>query len=67
MKRWNKKINDYIKSPKKIENFLNEIDTICKKYNLSIAHEDIGGAFMIENYNIYNIEWLRDAHLNLSE
>ena len=67
MKRWDKKINEYVESPKEIEKFLNEIEAVCKKYNLSICHEDIGGAFMIENYDIINIEWLRDASLNITK
>lgn len=51
----------YIDPPKKMVNFLNEIQEICKKYNLSISHEDSQGAFIIERYFENNIEWLKDA------
>lgn len=56
-----------IKTPKNIIKFLNEIECICKKYNLSISHEDSHGAFIIEKYDEYNIKWLRDCLLNLGE
>jgi hypothetical protein len=67
MKRWDNRI-DYLKNQKvtnkKADNFLNEIISICKKYNLSIAHEDIGGAFIICNYDINNIKWLNSASIS---
>ena len=47
--------------PKEMEDFLNDIKTICKKHNLSIAHEDYHGAFLIEEYDEDNIEWLFGA------
>ena len=37
--------------PEKMERFLEEIKMICKKYNLSISHEDGHGCFLIEEYN----------------
>lgn len=45
-----------------IEKFLKEIDETCKKYNLSISHEDTHGSFIIEEYSKENIEWLRQAY-----
>ena len=50
---------------KKVAEFLNEIETICKKYNLSISHEDSHGGFIIEKYDDYNIEWLKDCLIKL--
>ena len=47
--------------PKEMEDFLNDIKMICKKYNLSISHEDYHGAFLIEEYNKDNIDWLFNA------
>jgi hypothetical protein len=49
------------KAIKNISDFLNEIENICKKYNLSISHEDSHGGFIIEDYDYSNIEWLKDA------
>lgn len=47
----------------KIKSFLDEIEKLCKKYELSISHEDGGGSFIIEGYDDYNIEWLRSARV----
>lgn len=52
-----------IDTPEKVVEFFNEIDAVCKKYNLSISHEDGHGAFLINNYVDGNIEWLEDATL----
>ena len=49
----------------KIKSFIDEIEQICKKYDLSISHEDIGAGFIIERYDDYNIEWLRDAKIEI--
>ena len=55
------------KYTKNISDFLNEIENICKKYNLSIGHEDSHGGFIIEDYDDSNIEWLKDARDNTSK
>lgn len=44
--------------------FLEEIEAICKKYDLSISHQDLQGAFIIEKYSDSNMEWLKDATVN---
>ncbi|MEE1301719.1 MAG: hypothetical protein UHD64_02960 [Bacteroidales bacterium] len=41
--------------------FLEDIDMVCKKHNLSISHEDYMGAFLIEEYSEENIHWLFNA------
>lgn len=41
--------------------FLKEIDDICKKYNLSISHEDEHGAFVLEKYDDLLAKWLFGA------
>jgi len=61
MKRWND--SEYIDIPE-INIFIKDIVEVCKKHKLSISHEDGHGAFMIEEYNEYNIHWLEDAHDN---
>lgn len=45
----------------KMKKFLNEIVGVCKKHNLSIAHQDYMGAFIIEEYKEDNITWLKEA------
>ena len=63
MKRWNKKINKSQEN-KKIDTFIDEIISVCKKHNFSISHEDYHGSFEIETYNDNNIKWLKDANDN---
>ena len=58
---WDRTIGKQIEMPNAMENFLKDIDVVCKKHNLSISHEDYMGAFVIEEYNEDNIEWLFNA------
>ena len=45
-----------------IDKFLNELESLCLKYGLSLAHEDHHGAFVIEKFDEGNIRWLKAAH-----
>lgn len=65
MKNWNLKTETQIKTPKYVSSFLEEIFKIYEKYDLSISHQDGHGAFIIENNNEFNKEWLSEAHLNI--
>lgn len=53
-------IDERVENPA-IDAFLEEIKEVCKKHNLSIAHEDSQGAFVIEEYDEHNLEWLLAA------
>jgi len=64
MKSWNGKTSEFIQTPLKQIRFMEEIEAICKKYDLSISHEDQGGGFEIEKYSDSNMEWLKDATIN---
>ena len=50
--------DDYVPRASK---FLNELDELCIKYDISISHQDCQGAFILETYDEDNIEWLRAA------
>lgn len=65
MKSWSIIKSEEIETPEEVINFLNEIDNISKKYNLSISHEDGHGAFIIERYDNFNIRWLKECLLNI--
>lgn len=67
MIRWNCIKNKRVKSLKKVEEYLQEIINLSKKYNLSLSHEDSMGCFIIENYDECNINWLMDCVLNIKE
>jgi hypothetical protein len=44
--------------------FLKEVKDICKKYNISISHEDYHGGFELENYREDFMKWFNDARDN---
>lgn len=41
--------------------FLIDIEKVCRKHNLTLAHEDSHGAFLVCGFDAGNIEWLRAA------
>lgn len=43
------------------QKFMSEIAAVCRKYNLSIAHEDGHGAFIVEKFSETNLYWLMNA------
>ncbi len=49
------------KQSEKVKRFLNDIVELSVKYNLSLAHEDSHGAFIVEAKDDYNIHWLLEA------
>jgi len=44
------------------QQFIEDIISLYKKYNLSISHEDTHGAFVITRYSEENEDWLRQAY-----
>ena len=62
---WNIKTGRFEDASKELVNFYDELDKLCKKYNLSISHEDSGGSFIMENYKKENIDWIKDASINI--
>lgn len=64
---WDSKINKFIQTPQRMIEFFIEIERICKKYNLSISHEDQHGSFIIEKFDEQNINWLKCADKNYEE
>ena len=64
MTNWNRKTREFIELSESQVKFFDEIEEICKKYNLSISHEDTHGSFVIEKHNQSNIDWLKSAILN---
>ena len=65
MENWDCKKRKYVKQSKRLKDFFNEIEEICKKYDYSISHEDGHGAFEIKKYTKDNIDWLKFANLNI--
>lgn len=47
---WNRRTSRFEDMPEKMAAFLTEIEEVCKKHDLGIAHEDDHGAFIIVDY-----------------
>lgn len=45
-----------------IKNFLREYKELCKKYNVSLGHEDEYGGFILHEYDEEMIEWVEAAN-----
>lgn len=62
-KVYDRKIQQWITMPFHLKMFYKDLNELCRKYNLSISHEDSHGEFIIENYHEGYMEWLMDASL----
>ena len=45
----------------RIKNFMKEYEELCIKYGISLSHEDCQGAFIIDEYDKNNVEWVKSA------
>jgi hypothetical protein len=43
------------------EDFYNDLINLYKKYGVSISHEDGHGGFILEKYNEFNVDWIKEA------
>lgn len=64
MESYNLKTGENEETPKKVIKFLEDLEALCRIHNVSISHED-GGRFELDEFDEYNIEWVRKANLNL--
>ena len=64
MKSWNYKTSEFIETPEKLIEFMQELEALYKKYDLSISHQDSQGAFIIEKYSDFNMDWMKEATVN---
>ena len=44
-----------------VTSFIKEVQDICRKYQISISHEDSHGSFILTDYNDLYIDYLNDA------
>jgi hypothetical protein len=45
----------------KVDHFINDLVTLCRKHKLSLSHEDLQGAFLVVSYDISFEKWLEQA------
>ena len=45
----------------RIKNFMRDYEELCIKHGMSLSHEDCQGAFIIDEYNKDNVEWVKSA------
>lgn len=63
MKRWVNRNNREEEVPE-IDKFLEEVVEVCERHKLTLSHEDLNGAFQVEEMDEANMEWLRNAEDN---
>lgn len=62
--RWHRGTKRNEPSPAAVEAFLDDIDGVFRKHDLSLGHEDSHGGFIVEPFCEYNVEWVRAAALD---
>lgn len=60
-KIWDRTKGVHVDIPDRMKKFIQDIDAVCMRHGLSIAHEDYYGNFIIEEYITANIDWLYEA------
>ena len=45
----------------RIKNFMREYEELCIRHGMSLSHEDCQGAFIIDEYDEDNVEWVKSA------
>ena len=57
------KTKNELKSDKNsnVTSFIKEVQDLCRKYQISISHEDAHGSFILTDYNDLYIDDLNDA------
>lgn len=43
--------------------FLYELEMLCRKYNISLTHEDSQGSFVLESFDETKLDWLMSAYV----
>lgn len=48
----------------KANEFIEEIEAVCRKFGISISHEDSQGGFKLVPFDDDYMEWFKDASVN---
>lgn len=60
-KVWDVYIGDLVEMPEEMQAFLTDIEAVCRKHGLSLAHEDEQGGFIVEELKERNLRWVAGA------
>lgn len=60
MERYSRKQSKSVNN-KAIDEFIEEVLSVCRKHGLSIGHEDSQGSFIILNYDEVFSQWFQAA------
>lgn len=58
---WSRDKGEYVKTPIDMIEFFRGFESLCKKYNLTLSHEDGHGGFEIEPYDEKTLRWIFNA------
>ena len=45
----------------RIKNYMKEYEELCIRHGMTLSHEDSQGAFIIDEYDKDNVEWVKSA------
>ena len=45
------------------DNFYKDLEQLYRKYNISISHQDGHGAFILEKFDQFNLDWIKSAEI----
>ena len=63
---WNKDTRQYDNDPK-VDAFLTEIESLYRRYGLSITPEDALDTFVIGPFEEHELSWLKEARRNFKD
>lgn len=55
---WSNQESKHVKTKDSIVQFLREYEDLCRKHNISLSHEDGHGAFIFQEFDEDNIDWV---------
>lgn len=58
---WDNQNQKYIEMPERMAKFIEEIEAVYKKHDMSVTHEDGHGSFIIEKFDERNVRSLKNA------
>ena len=57
----------HTKTEAEVQEFLDGLEELYRRHDMSLSHEDGHGSFIIENYSDFNLKWVRRADRDNTE